>query len=62
MICPITGITAIDINETVDNSRVIMGIILAVRGLTGWGPAPTYNGIWEKCGTERSQIRNTTPL
>ena len=45
MISPIRRRTVIDMNESVDGTRAIMGGLLAVRGLTGCDTVATYHGI-----------------
>ena len=45
MVSPIRGRTVIDINESVDKNRAIMGDLLAAHGLTGCYTVTTYHGI-----------------
>ena len=45
MVSPIRGRTVIDINESVDKNRAIMGDLLAAHGLTGCDTVATYHGI-----------------
>ena len=42
------------------NTSVIMCDLLAVHCHTSWHPVATCHGIWEKCATKSSHIRNTT--
>ena len=45
MVSPIRGRTVIDINESVDKNRAMMGDLLAAHGLTGCDTVATYHGI-----------------
>ena len=45
MVSPIRGRSVIDINESVDKNRAIMGDLLAAHGLTGCDKVATYHGI-----------------
>ena len=45
MISPIRRRIVIDMNECVDDTRAIMGGLLAVRGLTGCDTVATCHGI-----------------
>ena len=45
MVSTIRGRTVIDINESVDKNRAIMGDMLAAHGLTGCDTVATYHGI-----------------
>ena len=45
LVSPIRGRTVIDINESVDKNRAIMGDLLAAHGLTGCDTVATYHGI-----------------
>ena len=45
MVSPIIGRTVIDINESVDKNRTIMGDLLAAHDLTGCDTVATYHGI-----------------
>ena len=45
MVSPIRGRTVIDINESVDKNRAIMGDLLAAYGLAGCDTVATYHDI-----------------
>ena len=45
MVSPIRRMTVIDINESVDKNRAIMGDLLPAHGLTGCDTVATYHGI-----------------
>ena len=45
MVSPIRGRTVIDINESIDKNRAIMGDLLAAHDLTGCDTVATYHGI-----------------
>ena len=45
MVSPIRGRTVIDIHESVDKNRAIMGDLLAAHGLTGCDTVATHHGI-----------------
>ena len=59
MVSSIRGRTVIDINESVDKNRAIMGDLLWPYWLRHGRNIPLH---WERCGTESAEIRNTIPL
>ena len=55
MVSPIRGRTVIDINESVDKNRAIMGDMLAAHGLTGCDTVATYHCIEHRLALKRGK-------